>query len=269
MHLQIADTVLPAHHAGGAAALCLAGPSGERWTLPPWTYRQHLAALRECVTVDGDGAALDSRRLADAVLATGDLPDTARDAAVALALWWAGGADTAPEAELRDGWIDLDGVPAQLAPWTEGQRAQALGECLVGEDAEGVWFDAVGYLDRMARATLRQPAPDTLHAAATQRLLNAVVALNVVDPEDRTLLGAGPAARETAQRTLRACRALGWTPSQVWAAPAAEIERVLQLLALAETPPASSRPAPAAAPRRPRLADHPDAFVIQFEDDAP
>ncbi|WP_169307507.1 hypothetical protein, partial [Chitiniphilus eburneus] len=241
-----------------------------RWTLPPWTYRQHLAALRECVTVDGDGAALDNRRLAAAVLATGNLPDAARDACLALALWWASGADTASETELRDGRIDLDGIPAQLAPWTEGQRAQALGECLVGEDAEGVWFDAVGYLDRMARATLREPVPDTLHAAATQRLLNAAVALNVVDPEDRTLLGAGPAARETAQRTLRACRALGWTPSQVWAAPAAEIERVLQLLALSETPPTTAaRPAPAAALRRPRLADHPDAFVIQFEDDAP
>ena len=58
-------------------------------------------------------------------------------------------------------------------------------------------------------------------------------------------------------------RALGLTPSQVRALPAAEVDRVLDLLAQ------DAAANPVAAPRRsrrPRLADHPDAVVILAED---
>jgi hypothetical protein len=66
---------------------------------------------------------------------------------------------------------------------------------------------------------------------------------------------------------------MGWTPSQVWAAPAAEIDRLLALLDAVDV-----SPAPAAGPAAPatvvaatsatprRLADLPDAVLIRIDD---
>ncbi|WP_255991706.1 hypothetical protein [Chitinolyticbacter albus] len=266
--VEVAGSAWSLQHQGGASSLAITSPEGECYTLQPWTYAAHLAALRNCVTVSAQGATLDHAGFAEAVLTHSDVPVERQQQLAAIALWWASGADAAATPDAEPGWLDLDGAAARLLPWSEGQRGQALAACLVDSDEDGAWFDAVGYLDRMTRATVRELAPaqaiDALPAAATQRLLDATVALNVVADEDRALLAAGPAARETAQRTLRACRALGWTPSQVWAAPAVEIERLLQLVALVETSEPARR---APVVRKPRLADHPDAFVIQIEDD--
>ncbi|WP_148717127.1 hypothetical protein [Chitinolyticbacter meiyuanensis] len=266
--VEVAGSAWSLQHQGGASALAITSSEGECYTLQPWTYAAHLAALRSCVTVSLQGATLDHAGFAEAVLAGSDVPVARQQELAAIALWWASGADEPAVNPAEAGWLDLDGTAARLQPWSEGERGQALAECLIDSDEDGAWFDAVGYLDRMTRATVQELAPpqaiDTLHAAATRRLFDATVALNVVAEEDRALLAAGPVARETALRTLRACRALGWTPSQVWAAPAVEIERLLQLMAVVERP----EPAPrASASRKPRLADHPDAFVIQIEDD--
>jgi hypothetical protein len=65
--------------------------------------------------------------------------------------------------------------------------------------------------------------------------------------------------------TLRLCRALGWTPTQVWATPAVEVDRLLRLLDRTASQRIDARRRPVS--RAPSLADHPDATVIRIEDD--
>jgi hypothetical protein len=52
----------------------------------------------------------------------------------------------------------------------------------------------------------------------------------------------------------------------VWAAPAAEIDRVLALLDAVDGG-AAGGGIPGAAPSRSSIANHPDAIVIRIEDD--
>lgn len=237
--------------------------------LAPWTYRDHLDALRACTRLVGPALRLDAAAFADRVLAPLDLPAEERPSLHPIALWWAAGGDDPllpPPAE--GDWLDLGSARARLRPWTEHQRLATLDGCLDADqdtpDATDS-FDPVGYLDGMVRASLavlEGPVPlERLDARASAVLLNATVALNVVDEADDTLLQGGPAARLAATRTLRLCRALGWTPTRVWSTPAAEVDRLLRLLDLLEPP---ARPVPAHR----GLADHPDATVIRFEDDA-
>jgi len=153
---------------------------------------------------------------------------------------------------------------ARLRPWSERQRFSALSAALSGE-GDDTWFDPVTYLDGMVRASLQvldgPQALDDMDARGTAVLLHATVTLNLAGDQEDPLLDGGPAAREWAARTLRLCQALGWTPTRVWATPAAEIDRLLRMLDVLQPPP---RPA-----RAPRLSDHPDATVIHIEDDPP
>lgn len=238
--------------------------------LAPWTYRRHLDTLRTCLHAADGELALDSARLADAVLNAPQLGAPERRRLDPLALWWAAGGDAPlPDAPATDAWLPLgDGpVRARLRPWRERQRIAAL-DAALGDGGDGpAWFDPVAYLDGMVRACLQQldgpVALDDLDSRATAVLLHATVALNLDAGEDDRLLAGGPAARECAARTLRLCRALGWTPARVWATPAAEVDRLLRLLDLVQ-PAAPARP-----PDGRGLADHPDATVIRFDDDPP
>lgn len=246
-------------------------------TLPVWRYGQHLTALAACLGYRGQELSLDALALAMALLDQAGVAAEQQVALQPLALWWAGGA-SGLNTSLQGGDLPLLGGVARLRPWTEGERFNALTKSYLDQDSR---FQALAYLDMMVRATVWQwqPAPgsevqriDDLDAASTQALLNAVTRLNVPRPEEEAMLAGGAAspvaaqlAAQSAARTLQLCRLLGWTPSQVWAAPAAEIARLELLLQQTQAP----TPAPAASPaprRRPSLADAPDAVVIRIDD---
>ncbi|MCA9687177.1 MAG: hypothetical protein KC457_33770, partial [Myxococcales bacterium] len=202
----------------------------------------------------------------------------------ALALWWASGLepDGRHEAPARvdgEGWVALDGrgSAARLRPWTWGERLAAEQEHLL--PGEGFDFDAIGYLEAMIRGCLlelRGPGAQSLpcdgwselDAQGGRRLLAALSDLNHPDAQGDPLLAISPAL---AASTLRLCAALGWTPERVLATPAAQVQRLLALLdrvGEGGRPVAARQPVRAAGPRRrkPRMAEHPDAVVILFDE---
>ncbi|MFG6456852.1 hypothetical protein [Roseateles sp. BYS96W] len=247
---------------------------------PRWRYGDHLTALRAGLSTTGHRAGndaasarvhLDPRRYLASSPAFADLEEPSRRELLPVALWWAGGGDDAPTV-LPDaqGQLTIDGRPFTLRRWSHRERLASLLSCLDADDDDSATedarhFDAVAYLDAMVRCAvapgLSGPALDELPARWALPLIDAVVALNVTQPQQEPLPGTGPRAQAAAAQTLSLCRALGWTPSQVWAAPAAEVDRLLALIALAEP-----RPAPRHETKRPGLASHPDAVVIRIED---
>jgi hypothetical protein len=284
---------------GFSRPLVVEAPEGGVVRLLPWTYAPHMAALRDsAVTVTG-GLALDRAGFADHVLRHSGLTAAGRDWLLPLALWWAaGGEETAAvaapnglerlpstpahgtrsdllsdrvihrsgaSASADHGLVDLGSTRAWLRPWTEGERLVALGATMVRGGADGDWLDGVGYLDAMVRRSLvalEAPAVlERLDSLAVARLLAAVTALNIAEPgRDPLLSGLLP---EAAEATLDLCRALGWTPTQVLDAPAAEVQRLMVLLR--RTAPRATRPAQV---RPSGLAAYPDATVFTFAEDA-
>lgn len=276
--VDIGGTRWAVREVGQAAALEVLLPAGlaeagpVRW--PAWRYGDHLAALRAGLAAsnpsepDNQPVDLDLPSYLNIMPAYAMLDDATRSALLPVALWWAGGGDgvpaTAPDA---NGVTTIDGRMFALRRWSHRERLASLLSCL-SEDGRGDGggrFDAVAYLDAMVRRAvepgLRGHELDELPARWALPLIDAVVALNVVQPGDEPLPGTGPRAQAAAAQTLRLCRALGWTPSQVWAAPAAEIDRLLALLDRVEP-----RPVPPVTARPRQLADHPDAVVIRIDD---
>lgn len=200
--------------------------------LLPWPLSVHLNALDECVVPTARGLALDTRELSRRVLVH------------------------------SGGWYDCGGIRLHLRPWTSGERFQAMSHCRRA-DGDGERVDLGAYLRAMLATSVVTVEParslDELDSGATRSLLEAVTALNVVSPE--ALADSIPDTPEADRITLRLCRALGWTPTQVWATPAVEVDRLLRLL---DRNAASQTAAPT---RVARLADHPDATVIRIEDD--
>ncbi|HJS84938.1 MAG TPA: hypothetical protein VJ779_05720 [Acetobacteraceae bacterium] len=252
---EIDGVVFRGRFAGFAQPLEVALPDGETVLLRPWPYHAHIAALSESLFAGEAGLMLDAPYFASRVLSWSGVPSARLAALAPLALWWAAGGEDEKGAEPGD----LGSSCVTLRPWSERERLAAL---LAARQAGT--FDAPAYLDRMVRASVAGFTPaarlEDIDSLATARLLDAVVALNAPDLAADPLLGGGAEAAEAARAILSLCRALGWTPAQILAAPAVEIDRMRHLLMLAE---------PARAPRqlsRPRLADRPDAVVIQFED---
>ena len=285
--------------------------------LSVWPCSRHLSSLRQHLHVVGGSLALDRDGFADSVLDWSRVPDTERDGLRPLALWWARGMSPETSgAELArgqdslafddDGWTVLrPGLRARLRVWTWGEKLAAQRACLHRpgfeqaspepdqEQGREFDFDPVGYLERMLEACVTavdggDEAPRTrgslapgdgltanLDAEATRQLLAAVTALNHPDSVIDPLSDSSPAM---AAATLRVCAVLGWTPGQVWATPAPDIDRLLALMNIVEEGPdarglsnrsaRSSSPRRAHRPTRPtRIADHPDAVVIVFGDD--
>jgi hypothetical protein len=235
--------------------------------LLPWTYRENVKAMQECSQAQGGRLRLDVAQFARCVLAHSQIASDLHDHLAPLALWWAaGGEPTAAGSGLAEtaGWILCGARRARLRAWSEGERLRALSAAIVERPGQEMWFDPFAYLDAMVQASVVELDPagelGEFDAASAAALLNAVVAMNVSDTVPDADPGEGPAAREAAKGTLSLCRALGWTPSQVWAMPAPEVNRLLRLIALSEQPSAAP-----AARRGGRLADHPDAVVIAFE----
>lgn len=254
--------------AGFHTDMTATSPAGETVRLQPWRLRQHLAALRQSLFVTTDGLRLDTRAFSSLVLGESGVSDDLAPGFSSLALWWAAGGDPAPHSgPALTGWLDLGPARVNLRPWSNGERLQALGRCLSGE-GDAASLDTVAYLEAMLSASVVgfDPPLDAgdLDAAATARLLDVVVELNApaAGQVDSVLASAIGDSEHLTRATLRLCRSLGWTPSQVWSAPAAEVDRLLALLERLE-------PAPPSAPAEhsPGLADLPDAVVIRIEDD--
>lgn len=234
---------------GWDAPLGVETADGFGW-LRPWTLALHLPALASATRPGDDGPALDEVAFAKAVLAA-CWPAGAAEELIPLALWWA----AAPGASGpdRDGWLALGDRRARLEPWSWGARAAALAAA-VGEDG----LDLARWLACQIEASVVQVEPagaDPLELPAGP-VLAALVALHTPPriPE------------AVAAQTLRAARALGWTPGRVLAAPSPEIDLLLQLLDGEATEPLAWSPAPAAGPVWTGLAAWPDAIVIQVED---
>ncbi len=265
--------------------LQVALPDDSTVMLPAWRYRDHLSALRASLrpaSVPGETAmVLDTRHYLVTMPAFASLPADQQAVLLPVALWWAGGGDAALMQPVdADGWTEIDGRHWRLSPWRDGQRQQAMRACLMARQADDHGaadgsagdFDAVGYLDAMVRHTVQgERSGDSLDELASHwalPLIGAVVALNLVKSEHEPLAAGGPGVQAAAAQTLRLCQALGWTPSQVWRTPAAEVDRLLDLLdrvgpAVAASPAAAAMPA---VRGRPRLADHPEAVLIRIED---
>ncbi len=281
---------------GGPHAIRLAGfdrplevalPNGGLVRWPARTYADHLGGLRAGLALVGTRIELDLNRYLAAMPDHALLSATEQAALQPLALWWAGGcrpANAAPVLPAEDGSVEIEARRFSLRPWSARARLAAMLASLRERDADatggtpGGDFDAVGYLDAMVRATLVQDAAsataaplETLPTRWALPLIDAAVGVNVLRPEAEPLPGTGPQAQAAAAQTLRLCRALGWTPTQVWAAPAIEVDRLLALLDRAEPvpAPAARAPRPAARPAPRRLADHPDAVLIRIDESAP
>ena len=233
--------------AAGGAALEVERAPDDPVRLRPWQLGDHLDALDRHAHHDGHAPRLDPDGLAAEVLArTSDPPLDAASASelAPLGLWWASGGDRGPQAP----------IPA-LRPWSSLARARAQDACT--EPASGR-LRVGSYLRAMIAASTGDVASDALPGADGLALLDAVTRVNA-PAED---MSEGPGSQSLARQTLRLCRALGWTPGQVWAAPALEVDRLLALLDRLEAPPAPA-PAPAPAPRRGGLAAYPDAVIIE------
>jgi len=219
-------------------------PSGVKACLLPWRYRAHIDALRECVLPEDGGLRLESETLARRVLDHSRIPPALHAELTPLALWWAAGGGEAPAVTVDGEWYMLGAVRVRLRPWSSGERFAALAANL-HQDESGMVLDMAGYLDTMIEASMLAIDPPValaeLDAASTLVLLDSAIALNVATAGavEQSIM----ASPEAARITLRLCRALGWTPSQVWATPAAEVNRLLALLERVEgTPPPASLP---------------------------
>ncbi len=234
---------------------------GTRVSLAPWPYQAHIDALRDCVLPGKGGVQLDSGAFAQRVLHHSQIPAALHAELTSLALWWAAGGGEAPVVTADGEWHTLGAVRVRLRPWSSGERFAALAANLHQNETD-LALDMAGYLDAMITTSVLAIDPPIplaeLDAASTTALLDAVITLNIVPAGavEQGVLESPQAAR----LTLRLCRALQWTPSQIWALPAQEMDRLLALLDRVEGAPPSNIGSPG-------LAAYPDAVVIRVEDD--
>lgn len=235
--------------------------AGAQVRLQPWRLSVHLSALAECVIPTRQGVALNARAFSRKVLDNPLLPESLHEIFAPLALWWASGGEATPEA-LDGGWNLCGSVRVLLRPWSSGERFSALSRCRL-DAGDGTRFNLSAYLVAMLEASVVAMEPSrplqSLDSSATCALLKVVIALNAPDfQESRSVF---PDLPEADRLTLRLCKVLGWTPSQVWATPAPEMDRLLAMLDRIDSA-ESRRPALGSG-----LAQHPDAVVIRIEDD--
>lgn len=247
---------------GGAAAVMI---DGEALHLRPWTLSDHLDALDAAASPSEGPIEFDVSHFSTALLRRAADLDTEESAGLEeVALWWAlGGPQQAATIRLGpDGKVGLAGGYARLRPWTWRERRLALAACVPLRDGKLGALDAVGLLRRQVQASVIEVVidgearpPATIAGPNLHTLLDAVLRINSGGVEVEVEL-VPPAI---AAATLRICRGYGWTPTQVDAAPAAEIEAMLRLLDAAT-------PAPAPGPAlRSGLARFPDAVVIEID----
>lgn len=235
LHIAVDGARFAARFGGWHVPLVVEDPPG---TLAPWTLSAHLAALARCVN---PVLGLDAERLADEVLAAcwSGAPDPALRP---LALWWAAGAAPDVGAELR-----LGAQRVRLRPWSHGARLAALEAA--GAARQPPELDLGVYLEAQVRASVEVLGPPGVDPSELPAglVLAAVLAVNRPRPLP-ALWGA---------RELELCAALGMSPRQLLALPAAELDEALLLLG-------RPRKAPSPPPAPVGLAAHPDTTTIWF-----
>ncbi|MFE8599106.1 hypothetical protein [Archangium violaceum] len=242
---------------------------GEPVRLLAFRFDAYLAALDRHVYVGAEGLSFDPGAFSREVLEHSGVPVALFAELSPLALWWAAaGSGAGPRAPTSDGWVDVGSARVQLRPWTWVRRGRALSASVSTRDDGTRALSLERYLREMLSASVVATDPsafslESLSGPETAALIDAAVAMNIPGErlEDQLSRSHEPEGQALAHLTLRLCKALGWTPSQVWETPAAEVDRLLSLLDVVEVP------APAAAlAGASGLASHPDAVVIQVEE---
>ena len=264
--------------------VCLGGPggalevetsTGESIRLLPWTLNEHLEALDRHVDAGGGRIRFDDAGFARDVLARSCVLESFVDELAPLALWWAVGGEPDNRIEVVVGWVEAGQGRVRLRKWTFVEREKALSASVATRSTGAKEFSLARYLRAMLEASVVALDPpgslDMLDGATATALLDAVTSLNgdEVTDADRMVQSGEEAGRALAEATLRICRALGWTPSQVWATPAIEIDRIMALLDRVEPRASTARPSATGSQslaRQPTMADYPDAVVIHVED---
>lgn len=248
----------------------------EQIELQPWTLAHHLGALARGLRHEAEQLTLDRQAFAEEVLRRVSSPvKTSSDAYQSLALWWAAGAlTTAPQPQIRPqnleavygrGWLKFGDLEVRLGPWTWAERTLATNEFGASDR-----LDTVAYIEAMLRISTRACRRVTEGGAVVTADTGAIWSLagiHVLELLDAVLACNGLSDASTwmdedptrAAETLWICQTLGWTPGQVWAAPAHEIDRLLRLRAQTRQKPAPTAALPG------DLASHPDAVVIHVE----
>ena len=228
----------------------------------PWQLGAHLLALSNCLIISANGLGLNHQAFSYQILLHNNIPESVHAVYAPLALWWASGGNTVPIIISAD-YYQLGNIRAKLRPWSCAERLLALAHCKK-ESKQGTDFELAAYLSMMINVCVvtidNDLKLDEVDSASSCALLSAVIALNIrsANPVDESLLN----SKEAAQLNLRLCRALGWTPSQIMATPAAEIDLIVALLDKLEGgKPTKSRMSAS------KLTAYPDAVVIQIEDD--
>lgn len=275
--IQVGDRAFVVHKGGPGEGLHVEASTGQALRLAPWRLDEHLDALDRHVDAGGGAIRFHDQGFAREVLARSNVPASLMDELTPLALWWAVGGEVSKDEgrDVREGWFAVEGVRANLRRWTFVERENAMASSMVERGDGAKEFKLARYLRAMLDASVvsLEPGPvGSLEGAAAMALLDAVAELNAEGSgeADRLVRENGDAGRALAATTLRICKALGWTPSQVWATPAAEIDRIVAMLDVLEGPHVEQRSvAPNRAPvrRQASMADYPDAVVIQVEDD--
>ena len=253
---------------GPGAPLHVKTSQGKTFQWLPVCLDDHLRVLEKHVHANERGLSFDREGFCATLLEAAGVPEAFFEELEPLMLWWAaGGADVDVEPGIDEaGWIDLGAGRVKLRPWTWVERERAMRESTTVLPNGAQQFSLERYMLAMIRCSVVDVAPNglTLDDVAAARLVDAVVAVNTSGGRDEDrMLGVGDAASQAlAQTTLRLCKMLGWTPSQVWSLPAAELDRLMAMLRLTE-----SAAVPVARAARPTgLASYPDAVVIQVED---
>ncbi len=260
------------HFGGRGEPVEVETSAGERVRLRLWRFDEHLRALERHTQADEHGVQFAHEDFSRELLRDSGVPDPFLEELAPLALWWATGGNRETASRMEpEGWLRIGALRVRLRPWSFSERSRAMDESLTPRPDGSMELSLERYLRAMLTASVVALEPagvelSMLDGATTAELLDAAVELNTAGArdEDLRMKAADAGGRALAQATLRLCRALGWTPSQVWAAPAAEIDRLLAILHLTEA--LAPTPAPAPERRTPGLSDYPDAVVIQVED---
>jgi len=180
--IVVDEVAFPVRFQGYDRPLEVLGPDGGTVHLQPWTYRDHMEALRLSLQPTERGLELDTETFCRCVLErSGQGQDGLADL-TGMVLWWAGGGEQRAAKITPDGCLELGPARVWLRAWTGAERIRAIADCLTRNEA-GESFDIVNYLDAMVRTCIRVFDPvvasEELDAAATAALIEAVVNLNV------------------------------------------------------------------------------------------
>lgn len=268
--IEIDDQVYPVQFQGFAVPMQAQAADKTIVTFLPWTYREHLLALEESLTIDSSQTLLDAEHFSLIVMKRSRIPESYFQEFKPLALWWASGMNDlfTPEEVNDNSEIDLGPVKVTLSPWTRAEQLSGLNTSLKRNEKE-ISIEVIQYLDAMVHSTIKSFSSDfdlqELDSQGISQLLPAVVAINQSCthlPETLVNNDSDVSSRQV-NDTLKICSRLGWTPSQVWNTPAREIDHLLRLIDLQSHPDSYK---PNRQPSGSKLAAFPDAEVIHFED---